>query len=78
MAIEMRCSGLNSITNTQRKWSDYAVVNGNQTGSQFIRGYIERFNTVSFFNEYMGFYHTSLLWVNWQHLMSVFLFMEHT
>ena len=53
MAIEMN-AGLNSITNTQRKWSDYAVVNGNQSGSQFIRGYIERFNTVSFFNEYAG------------------------
>jgi len=53
MEIEMN-AGLNSITNTTRKWSDYQIVSGKNEGSTFIRGYIERFNTVSFFNEYAG------------------------
>ena len=45
---------LSEIMNTQRQWDDYMVVNSNEPGSRFIRGYIERFNTVSFFNEYAG------------------------
>ncbi len=39
---------------TTRKWNDYTLVNAPYSGSQFIRQYIERFNTVSFFNEYAG------------------------
>ena len=53
MEIEMN-SGLNSMTNQTRQWDDYQVVNGKNEGSSFIRGYIERFNTVSYFNEYAG------------------------
>ena len=53
MEIEMN-SGLNSMTNQTRQWDDYQVVNGKNAGSSFIRGYIERFNTVSYFNEYAG------------------------
>ena len=37
-----------------RKWSDYGIVNLGSDGSKYIRNYIERFNTVSFFNEYAG------------------------
>lgn len=37
-----------------RQWDDYGVVNSQTEGSAFIRGYIERFNTVSFFNEFAG------------------------
>lgn len=37
-----------------RKWSDYGIVNQDTESSRYIRNYIERFNTVSFFNEYAG------------------------
>jgi len=39
---------------SQRKWSDYSFVNAPSAGSNFIRQYVERFNTVSYFNEYAG------------------------
>ena len=38
----------------ERKWNDYSVVKSPYEGSKFIKQYIERFNTVSFFNEYAG------------------------
>ena len=38
----------------ERKWDDYSLVNTPYDGSKFIKEYIERFNTVSFFNEYAG------------------------
>ena len=38
----------------ERKWDDYSLVNTPYDGSRFIKEYIERFNTVSFFNEYAG------------------------
>lgn len=47
-------SDMNDIMTQQRQWDDYAVVNGDNPGSNYLRGYIERFNTVSFFNEYAG------------------------
>jgi hypothetical protein len=47
-------SDMNNLMAQQRQWDDYMVVNSDHEGSQFIRGYIERFNTVSFFNEYAG------------------------
>ena len=37
-----------------RKWDDYTLVTSDFEGSKFIRNYIARFNTVSFFNEYAG------------------------
>ena len=37
-----------------RKWDDYTLVKSDFEGSKFIRNYISRFNTVSFFNEYAG------------------------
>tara|TARA_R100000152_G_C6772133_1_gene198890 strand:- start:325 stop:1773 length:1449 start_codon:yes stop_codon:yes gene_type:complete len=43
---------LQSQTDTTRKWDDYALVSQDYEGSKFIRSYIERFNTVSFYNEY--------------------------
>lgn len=46
--------GLNDLSIRNRQWDDYMVVISDQPGSRFIRGYIERFNTVSFFNEYAG------------------------
>ena len=39
---------------SRRKWSDYSFVNAPSAGSNFIRQYVERFNTVSYFNEYAG------------------------
>tara|TARA_R100001230_G_C5686706_1_gene196446 strand:- start:1648 stop:3174 length:1527 start_codon:yes stop_codon:yes gene_type:complete len=45
---------IGEVKSTTRKWSDYMVVNSQNEGSRFIRGYIERFNTVSFFNEFAG------------------------
>lgn len=47
-------SDMNDIMAQQRQWDDYQVVASENEGSRFIRGYIERFNTVSFFNEYAG------------------------
>lgn len=47
-------SDMNDMMAQQRQWDDYAVVSSDNDGSEFIRGYIERFNTVSFFNEYAG------------------------
>ena len=38
----------------ERTWADYTLVNTPHKGSKFIKEYIERFNTVSFFNEYAG------------------------
>jgi hypothetical protein len=35
-------------------WNDYAFVNAPSAGSNFIRQYVERFSTVSYFNEYAG------------------------
>jgi len=37
-----------------RKWDDYTLVKSDFDGSKYIRNYIKRFNTVSFFNEYAG------------------------
>jgi hypothetical protein len=37
-----------------RKWDDYSLIKSPWEGSKFLRSYIERFNTVSFFNEYAG------------------------
>lgn len=37
-----------------RKWDDYGLVNAPYEGSKYIRQYIERFNTVSYYNEYAG------------------------
>ena len=45
---------MRSQTDTTRKWNDYALVNSDYEGSKFVRNYIERFNTVSFYNEYAG------------------------
>ena len=45
---------LRSESDTTRKWNDYALVKSDYQGSKFIRSYIERFNTVSFYNEYAG------------------------
>ena len=53
MEIEMS-GGLNDLSVKTRQWDDYSIVTGKTEGSKFIRGYIERFNTVSFFNEYAG------------------------
>ena len=53
MEIEMT-GGLNALATRNRQWDDYMVVTGNNEGSKFIRSYIERFNTVSYFNEYAG------------------------
>jgi hypothetical protein len=47
-------NGIDSVKDLTRKWDDYGVVNSDNHGSRFIRGYIERFNTVSFFNEFAG------------------------
>ena len=46
--------GLEATANATRQWDDYMVVNADNDGARFIRGYIERFNTVSFFNEFAG------------------------
>lgn len=53
MSIEME-GQIGSLFGHQRQWDDYMVVNGDHEGARYIRGYIERFNTVSFFNEYAG------------------------
>jgi len=45
---------MRSDTDTTRKWNDYALVKSDYEGSKFVRNYIERFNTVSFYNEYAG------------------------
>jgi len=37
-----------------RKWYDYSLVKTPHEGSKYIKEYIERFNTVSFFNEFAG------------------------
>ena len=37
-----------------RKWNDYSLVKAPYDGGQYIKQYIERFSTVSFFNEYAG------------------------
>lgn len=39
---------------TTRKWSDYGLITSPYDGSRFIKQYIERFSTVSFFNEFAG------------------------
>tara|TARA_R110000744_G_C19369344_1_gene562316 strand:+ start:5821 stop:7275 length:1455 start_codon:yes stop_codon:yes gene_type:complete len=44
----------NTNVEKERRWDDYALVNAPYEGSQYIRQYIERFNTVSYFNEYAG------------------------
>lgn len=46
--------GLEATASATRQWDDYMVVNADNDGARFIRGYIERFNTVSFFNEFAG------------------------
>lgn len=38
----------------ERKWYDYTLVKTPHEGSKYIKEYIERFNTVSFFNEFAG------------------------
>ena len=42
------------IGDTTRKWLDYQVITSPYDGSKFLRQYVERFSTVSFFNEYAG------------------------
>lgn len=41
-------------SDTTRKWSDYGLITSPYDGSRFIKQYIERFGTVSFFNEFAG------------------------
>ena len=45
---------LRPTTDAGRKWDDYTLVKSDFDGSKYIRNYIQRFNTVSFFNEYAG------------------------
>jgi len=45
---------IDAIQIRQRQWDDYMVVTADHEGAKFLRGYIERFNTVSFFNEFAG------------------------
>ena len=45
---------MREANDTTRKWSDYSLVKAPYEGGQYIKQYIERFNTVSFFNEYAG------------------------
>lgn len=39
-------------SDTTRKWMDYGLITSPYEGSKFIKHYIERFSTVSYFNEY--------------------------
>lgn len=41
-------------TDTSRKWDDYSLVKAPYDGGKYIKQYIERFSTVSFYNEYAG------------------------
>tara|TARA_B100000287_G_scaffold127206_1_gene119274 strand:+ start:5169 stop:6617 length:1449 start_codon:yes stop_codon:yes gene_type:complete len=41
-------------TTTRREWNDYSVVNSPFEGSNRLRQYVERFDTLSFFNQYAG------------------------
>tara|TARA_R110000824_G_scaffold9126_2_gene41106 strand:+ start:789 stop:2327 length:1539 start_codon:yes stop_codon:yes gene_type:complete len=45
---------MEAIPIRQRQWDDYLVVTADDPAARFLRGYIERFNTVSFFNEFAG------------------------
>jgi len=45
---------LRQDTDTSRKWNDYSLVKTPFDGGQYIKQYIERFSTVSYFNEYAG------------------------
>jgi hypothetical protein len=45
---------LKPTSDAGRRWDDYTLVKSSFDGSKFLRGYIDRFNTVSFFNEYAG------------------------
>lgn len=40
------------VIDTTRKWDDYSLVTSPYEGSKYLRQYVERFSTVSFFNEY--------------------------
>ena len=46
--------GGSSAAISGRKWSDYSLVKAPYEGSAFIKQYIERFSTVSYFNEIAG------------------------
>ena len=37
-----------------REWKDYSLVNSPYEGSNNLRQYVERFDTLSFFNQYAG------------------------
>ena len=43
---------LRQETDTTRKWNDYSLVKTPFDGGQYIKQYIERFSTVSYFNEF--------------------------
>ena len=45
---------LRQETDTTRKWNDYSLVKTPFDGGQYIKQYIERFSTVSYFNEFAG------------------------
>lgn len=45
---------LRKTDDTTRKWSDYSLVKAPYEGGKYIKQYIERFSTVSFYNEYAG------------------------
>ena len=45
---------IGDFENKVRKWNDYMLVQNDNVGAKFIKGYIERFNTVSYFNEFAG------------------------
>ena len=42
------------LASTRREWNDYSVVNSPYEGSNKLRQYVERFDTLSFFNQYAG------------------------
>jgi len=45
---------LRNETQTTRKWNDYRLISSDYDGSKFLREYLSRFNSVSYFNEYAG------------------------
>jgi len=45
---------MNNLENKVRKWDDYMLVQDDNEGARFIKHYLDRFNTVSYFNEFAG------------------------
>ena len=60
-----------SQADTTRKWYDYSVVTSPYDGSKFLRQYVERFSTVSFFNEYAGL-------LSYYYILAASPYMEHS